>query len=109
MLEFNKRGFLIPDRNINTTIEGFEDTFAAGLSSHRRDLFDKSLYYSTELKKTLEIEYLLQWINGLYVTKEDNPDDIDLVTFVDFQVIEKARKELDIFKIQKKNLELTLI
>lgn len=34
MLEFNKRGFLIPDRNINTTIEEFEETFAAGLSSH---------------------------------------------------------------------------
>lgn len=42
MLEFNKRGFLIPDRNINTTIEEFEETFAPGDYFYWKDKFAKT-------------------------------------------------------------------
>ena len=43
--------------------------------------------YIEDLKKFLGDKDLKQWIDGSFVTKKENPADIDIVTFVDFQVM----------------------
>jgi hypothetical protein len=89
---------LIPDRNIPSTLTEFKSTFASGTNSHRANLFGKYFLYSINLKKTLEIEYLLQWIDGSYVTKEESPDDIDFINFLDYKVVEAFEEQLEDFK-----------
>jgi hypothetical protein len=41
---------------------------------------------------------LNQWINGSFVTQKKNPQDIDLVTFIDYKVIGQLGNRLDDFK-----------
>jgi len=38
-----------------------------------------------------------QWINGSFVTKKHTPRDIDLVSFVDYQLADKYKRELNNF------------
>ena len=41
---------------------------------------------------------LHQWVNGSFVTKKNNPGDIDLVTFLDTNSIQELGSKLDNFK-----------
>ena len=36
-----------------------------------------------------------QWVNGSFVTKKFNPRDIDIVTFIPFEVYGKLKKEIE--------------
>ena len=56
------------------------------------------LKYNEDFKKVCNLEVLLQWINGSFVTKINNPGDIDLITFLDFETITKLGSKLDNFK-----------
>jgi hypothetical protein len=83
-LEFSNKGFLIPSSNITVSLEDFRTTFVNNfqLSKTREKLFENYIIYSNELKQTLNLKELKQWINGSFVTKAVNPKDVDLVTFV---------------------------
>ena len=55
------------------------------------------MQYTNELKKRCA-DVLTQWIDGSFVTKKQEPGDIDLVTFIDFSVAEKLGDDLKDFK-----------
>ncbi|RYD83002.1 MAG: hypothetical protein EOP53_02100 [Sphingobacteriales bacterium] len=99
MLVFTARGHLIPNLNIRASVDeiklNFVDTFATG---KRQELFEKYKEYSEELKKVVAQDELLQWIDGSFVTKDNSPGDIDMVTFLPFEVVEKQEKALENFK-----------
>ncbi|MBV7533721.1 hypothetical protein [Chitinophaga sp. sic0106] len=67
-------------------------------SSRRQELYNNYINYSDDLKHVLEGQPLLQWIDGSYVTQKAEPNDIDLVTFIDVELIEKAGSKLNQFK-----------
>ena len=46
-----------------------------------------------------------QYINGSFVTKKENPKDIDIVTFLDFEVYEKREKSKSLDKFWSFSLE----
>lgn len=99
MLSFDSNGLLIPDHNIQSDIEEFEKIFVADIQSvSRNDLFDNYINYSNSLKTLLNGGRFTQWIDGSFVTKKANPNDIDLVTFIDFNVAETFRNELKDYK-----------
>ena len=100
LLEFSNKGFLIPSSNITVSLEDFRTTFVSNfqLSKTREKLFENYIIYSNELKQTLNLKELKQWINGSFVTKVVNPKDVDLVTFVPKEVYFKKEKELKKFK-----------
>ena len=50
----------------------------------------------TQEKRCADV--LTQWIDGSFVTKKQEPGDIDLVTFIDFSVAEKLGDDLKDFK-----------
>lgn len=66
----------------------------------RKEIFEKYILYSEDLKKLLGGMPLKQWVNGSFVTKERNPKDIDLVTFVDHHIIKKQGSRINIFRAQ---------
>src|SRR5690606_36209307 len=55
------------------------------------NLFLQYIKYCADLKTACDNIELLQWINGSFVTKKTNPKDIDLVSFVDNDIITKNR------------------
>jgi len=65
-------------------------------SEHRNKLFQDYLNYTKELCKIVSNQHF-QWINGSFVTQKNTPRDIDLVSFIDYQLIDKYKQELKKF------------
>jgi hypothetical protein len=98
MLEFNIAGLLIPPTLIVSNLEEFERYFAIDSPENtRRILYGQYNNYKNNLKELCGRTELRQWIDGSFVTKKPTPFDIDLVTFVDFEVAESKEKELQEF------------
>lgn len=99
MLVFNHSGLLVPDSKITSSIAVLEDEFVIKLPSPKRlDLFKSYIRYCEEFKKTCGLERLHQWVNGSFVTKKPNPGDIDIVTFLDHNLVQRLGHSLDNFK-----------
>jgi hypothetical protein len=73
------------------------------MSETRAEIFEKYCTYSDELKKLLKLGPLKQWVNGSFVTKIRNPKDIDLLTFVDFELRVSLEAELKQFEAKGAN------
>jgi hypothetical protein len=96
-LVFDEKGNLKPHKAIEIDIQTFESVFAT--NPLRKDLYDKYLNYLLDLKKVIgQDAHFYQWLNGSYVTKNERPKDIDLVTFVGFPIYESLITKNDSLK-----------
>ena len=79
-----------PYEVIDLTLEEFRRFFVDDLEDveHRKGLFDNYLSFLDVLKHTLKTPYY-QWITGSFITAKKQPGDIDLVTFVDYELFIK--------------------
>lgn len=95
-LIFDENGCLTPSNAILTTLDIFEDVFVSKfiVSSTRKNIFENYKRYVVDFQKDI-VGNFKQWVNGSFVTKKLNPNDIDLVTFIPFDIFEKKRKELE--------------
>jgi hypothetical protein len=99
MLTFNHSGLLVPDTKIKSSIQELENEFVKKIpSSKRKEIFQAYVKYNEDFKKVCNLDELHQWINGSYVTKKNNPGDIDLVTFLDHDIVRELGIKLDDFK-----------
>lgn len=106
MLKFNSSGFLIPHTKIVSSKEELEQYFVNEIKSNtRKEIFDNYYNYSLKLKEICQEKSLVQWINGSFTTKKENPNDIDLVTFLDYRIINSNRNILKDF-VYPRSLEL---
>ena len=98
MLEFNSKGLLIPNTMIESSVDELKECLVDNITSKTRlEIFNKYLAYSNSLKVLLGVVSIKQWINGSFVTKIANPRDIDLVSFVDYKLVEKVGDKLIAF------------
>ena len=98
MIKFNASGLLIPSSPIISTLAEFEEHFAVDSPQNgRRILFNQFINYAADLKTICGKDEMKQWIDGSYVTKKYDPFDIDLVTFIDYQIAENKEKEIKEF------------
>lgn len=105
MLRFNLQGLLTPAENIYTSISEFEETFVKSVyTPGRRQLFINYINYSSELKDQCGGIGITQWIDGSFVTKKQEPHDIDLVTFIDFSIAEMFEDTLSEFKYPRSEI-----
>ena len=99
MLTFNHSGLLVPDNKIISTAQELENEFVLKLVGVRRkEIFDSYVKYNEDFKNVCDLNELHQWVNGSFVTKKNNPGDIDLVTFLDTNSIQQLGSKLDNFK-----------
>jgi hypothetical protein len=99
MIVFDKKGNLSPYEPIQATVAELEKYFVESFeSATRRDNFEKYIRYSSDLKKLLGDQPLRQWVNGSFVTKKNNPKDVDLITFIDHKTVRKLGSKLDDFR-----------
>ena len=99
MLKFDSKGFLKPCEPIPCTVSELKTQLVDGFDSVTRQInYDNYIRYSDQLKALLGGIKFKQWINGSFVTKKENPKDIDLVTFISHAEIKKLGHKLDIFR-----------
>lgn len=96
---FDIRGYLKPygknEINKEDLQTGFVDPFDE--ASSRGRLYQGYLKYNEDLQTLLRGQRYLQWIDGSFISTQINPGDIDLVSLIDYQLIEKYESELKRF------------
>jgi len=98
MLQFNSRGCLIPGTILKSTIQELEHEFVKNIpSASRKRIFEKYQFYSDRLKIICENKPIKQWINGSFTTKKTEPGDIDIVSFIDYSILNNPEKSLHEF------------
>jgi hypothetical protein len=97
-LNFDHRGHLIPYGPIRTTVEEVERVFVKPYpgSKTRSQLFEVYQQYVSELRDL--IGPFSQWIDGSFVTRSESPRDIDVLTFVDWKIMDQPPQALSIFR-----------
>ena len=85
-LIFDEHGYLVPSEKITIDLATLEQVFVKDFpnSETRKDLFDNYLRYIDTFAKEITPNFT-QWINGSFVTKKEDPKDIDFVTFIEAQ------------------------
>jgi len=103
-MRFDERGHLCPYTVIETSLSDFEKVFVQSLENreHRYGLFENYLRFVNDLRKALEAPFY-QLIDGSFITQKEFPNDIDLVTFVRFEVLNNKSHLAQYFLENAKN------
>jgi hypothetical protein len=112
-LEFDAKDYLKPYSLIETDLDTFEryfiDDFPNSLT--RKNLFINYLRYIESFKNRVSHKFI-QWINGSFISKKENPKDIDLVTFLDYEIFTAQEPFLDkywCFSLELEKLDAYLV
>ncbi len=97
-LTFTELGFLTPATGIETTIETIEEQFVRVFpnSETRQRLFENFQNYLDRFQHEI-FHWFEMWVDGSFVTRKENPEDIDFVVFLDWEVFELRKSMLNGF------------
>jgi hypothetical protein len=99
MIELNHRGLIIPDYNVPASIEELATVFVWNMpTGQRTELFSRYIDYMKAIYAVSKDLSFIQWIDGSFTTAYPKPNDIDIVTFINFDVADRLEKELTAFK-----------
>lgn len=86
---FDIRGNLKPHEQITYSLEEFEDFFVNRFDSNskRHEIYNNYQTYISDFRKLVGNKFT-HWIDGSFVTKNENPRDIDFVTILDYKIVE---------------------
>ena len=95
-IEFDRNGCLIPYDIIEMPLQFVKHCFVDSMKEkeHRAEIFNNFIEYNKILSSIIKTDYV-QWINGSFVTKKIKPNDIDLVTFIDYAIVKQYKTELE--------------
>lgn len=90
-------GHLIPYGIIETDLLTLEQVFVKDFpeSATRAAIFADYLTYLDQLRGIIGATGFYQWIDGSFVTRKQNPKDIDFVTFVDYEVYQRYENQFE--------------
>ena len=97
MLAFDENGHIIPDEPVIVDYETFVRGFV--VNDHRAEIFSEYKSMLQELSELLGRGFY-QWINGSFTTRKPRPNDIDVVTFIDYELYEA--NELNLREINQR-------
>jgi predicted nucleotidyltransferase len=94
-LSFDEKGHLVPYEIITIDWAVFVETFVNSFveNSTRHRIFEKFERFIEEVKILLNDSFEI-WINGSFVTKKENPKDIDVVILVPNSLISSKLENL---------------
>ncbi|MCB0633190.1 MAG: hypothetical protein R2824_03765 [Saprospiraceae bacterium] len=97
-LDFNSNGYLSPYHPIDSNTDSLEHYFVANFpnSRTRKKLFQNYQQYTSRFSQEI-YPYFEQWIDGSFVSLKENPNDIDIVTFLDYKIFNLRAYKLDDF------------
>ena len=91
MIAFNAEGYITPSRVFDIELDTFKDIF---VNNEKRELIYTEFLLFVDYLKSWNIGTFNQWVDGSFVTKKIIPNDIDVVTFLDYRVCEQYEKEI---------------
>jgi hypothetical protein len=85
-LLFDTRGNLQPSGVTECNIEELKAMFVDQFEPNqvRQELFTQLIQYNLDLHDLIGMPFV-QWINGSFISRKNAPEDIDLVTFIDWE------------------------
>lgn len=109
-LSFDPDGFLMPYTAVTADLESFKETFVGGFpdSATRGGIFNNYQDWLATFRSTVCQTGFYQWIDGSFVTRKNNPNDLDIVTFVDHAVYLEKERNIGAFKSLKFRKETKL-
>jgi len=111
--QFDKHGLLTPKEIIELSLVDFERIFVKEQkkNAHRQKIFEEYLRHNKQIQKEIG-PILFQFINGSFTTLKAKPNDIDVVSFIDYRVYHKYEAEileLETYFDEFKELDVHLI
>lgn len=93
---FDIRGNLQPSIRIDLSLQEIEQFFVSpfDLTSKRHELFREYKRYTLDLRSLLGRSFY-QWVDGSFISNGFNPNDIDLVSFIDHNRYEEKETLID--------------
>ncbi len=94
--QFDEYGFLTPYDLIPADVNTLKKVFVEGFSDSttRQRLFARFEDFTAKLQALLPDGYT-QWVDGSFVSRKQNPNDIDVLTFVNYDLYNQQRKQFD--------------
>jgi hypothetical protein len=89
-LQFDIRGNLMPSEIIDIFWDDFKQVFVKSFddTSTRYKIFEKFEAYIAEFQTEICKSFTL-WVNGSFVSRKINPNDIDVVILLEYQIQEQ--------------------
>jgi len=89
-LQFDIRGNLTPNQIIDISWDDFKQVFVESFedTSTRHKTFEKFEAYIAEFQTEICKSFTL-WVNGSFVSRKINPNDIDVVFLLDYKIQEQ--------------------
>lgn len=83
-INFDTFGNPYPYEIIPVDMQQFKESFAQNPNTNQRmQLFDNLVSYNKALNGSISPSKWYQWFGGSYTTTKPNPNDVDLVNFID--------------------------
>ena len=107
-MQFDEHGHLTPYAVLETSLADFEAVFVTNFpdSQTRGRIFGRHVAYVEELQRIVGSGFY-QWIGGSFVTRKQNPRDIDFVTFLNADVFKSHEQRIEELR-QRRYLPNTL-
>ena len=103
MLNFNSNGYLEPFEAIEIDFEGAQRLLV--WNEHRAYIWSNFEVFIEDLCIILASSFSV-WLNGSFATQKANPNDLDCVIFVDFEVYEANISKLLQLKMKYKKMQI---
>lgn len=91
MPNFNSKGYLEPYEAIEIDLVSAEELLL--WNEARREIWHNFKAFLEELEEVLQSSFVI-WLNGSFVSKKEQPNDLDLVIFTDFRAYEATITKL---------------
>lgn len=113
MLLFDQRGFLPANAPIKVSLGEFEEIFVHSFvdSNTRKQIYVNYMRWLESFQNRVSRNFV-QWIDGSFVSQLQNPNDLDLVTFLDYRTYEAQEPFLDkywCFSLEDEKLDSYLV
>jgi len=93
--QFDKHGLITPKEIIELSLGDFERIFVKERTEkkHRQRIFKEYLQHNKQIQKEIGT-ILFQFVNGSFTTLKAKPNDIDVVSFIDYRIYRKKEEEI---------------
>lgn len=102
-MEFDNNGNLFPYKAHTTDLNEFEAVF--GFDQRRKLLLSTLSTFIIGVQSIIPDDFTI-WVDGSFVTQKHNPNDIDIVVFINFQHFESKENQLTALKERQEFVDL---
>lgn len=94
-IKFDKHELITPKEIIELSLADFERIFVKERTEkeHRQAIFEEYLRHNEQIKQEVGA-IIFQFVNGSFTTLKDKPNDIDVVSFVDYRIYRKKEEQI---------------